>query len=348
MVLSVTQVVIVTGANSGIGKELVWLLLERNVNVIITCRTEEKIQATVDEMKERWKARAKDEPEMPRMTGFVMELCSVKSVTACVNSICQYLEEHRLRIAALVNNAGATFSQYERTELGLECTFHGNYLGPYLFTLALLPFIIKDANSLTEEEREAGIRIVNVSSSGHAYPTRGLKSLINDADPLNAITLLNSKDYFSGNFTTYGTSKLYNLWFSTSLQEYIDREYGTDFPVYVNALHPGVIHTDIARNLNWFTKNIILPIMKLFILETPSGASGMLYLTLCKEEKSRGKYFVRVGDAKNLQEIGKAKLEVPSKLGQDDEIRKKFMAITQNFLSAKVEGLSPPCLVNLS
>ena len=343
---SLQSVIIVTGANVGIGKELVWLLLERQKNVIITCRSEEKIQSTIEEMKARWKTKnpSTDGAEMPRMNGFVLELCQVETVQKCVEDIQKYLKENNCKVAALVNNAGANFTTFETTSLNLERTFHGNHLGPYLFTLGLLPTLVEHAEELKgkdTEEDKMGVRIVNVSSAGHSYPIKNVKAILDDAsDPLDAVKAFNSAENFSGMFKTYGTSKLFNLWFARSLQEYIDAKYGADFPLYVSSLHPGVIKSEISRNMNaWFAKNVILPVFSLFLLNTPSGASGMLYLALSPEAHPRGDYYVRVSDPKTTSDFGQAKAVTPTKLAQDAETRKKFMVATQKYVAANLQTL---------
>lgn len=82
-----------------------------------------------------------------------LDLTSFKSIRFCAKKLLQ--EEEQINI--LLNNAGIMFCPESRTEDGFEMQFGTNHLGHFLFTLLLLPKIIKSAPS----------RIINVSSVGH-------------------------------------------------------------------------------------------------------------------------------------------------------------------------------------
>lgn len=113
---------------------------------------------------------------------------------------------------------------YSETKQGFEIQFQTNYLAHYLLTRLLLPTLVS-----TAEESPAGtVRIVNVSSDGHAKlaPKEGI--LFDDK--------CHAKD--AGTWTRYGMSKLANVLHTKELA----RRYGGNGIVAV-CLHPGTVKT---------------------------------------------------------------------------------------------------------
>jgi len=136
------KICIVTGSNSGIGKETALALAKMSAAVVMVVRSRERGE----------KARAEIVKETGNDATRVM-ICDVSSM----DSIRKFAKEfknayHRLDV--LVNNAGAFFSKRQTTVDGFEQTLAVNYLGPFLLTHELLPLLKSSAPS----------RIVNVGS----------------------------------------------------------------------------------------------------------------------------------------------------------------------------------------
>ena len=130
------------------------------------------------------------------------------------------VREQMPRLDVLVNNAGAIFLSNRRSVDGIEMTFALNHLGYYLLTTLLLD-LMKDSTLA---------RIVNVSSSSHfSAGNFRLEDL--------------PKPGSNGGYRAYGRSKLCNILFTYELARRLE---GSD--VTVNALHPGLVRTNIARN----------------------------------------------------------------------------------------------------
>lgn len=161
----------------------------------------------------------------------------------------------------LINNA-AIGCDRSLTVDGYEIQFATNHLGPFLLTNLLLDRLRSSAPS----------RIVVVSSRAH------LKSFINRED------LMNEKSYTG--MKVYGQTKLANVLFSRELSK---RLVGTS--VTVNSLHPGLVNTEIFRNLPGWQKAILWPI--LLVAKTPkAGAQTTLTVALDPAfEGVSGKYF---------------------------------------------------------
>nr|XP_014281382.2 retinol dehydrogenase 12-like [Halyomorpha halys] len=129
-------------------------------------------------------------------------------------------EEGSMEIPAL----GLLMDFHSVTDDGFEAHFGTNHLGHFLLTLLLLPIMIKSGPS----------RIINVSSSGHKY-----------CDSLYFEALNMEKNYNPS--TPYGRSKLANILFTLELAKRLE---GTE--VKAVTLHPGVVYTEISRNLFTF------------------------------------------------------------------------------------------------
>jgi retinol dehydrogenase-12 len=212
------RVAIITGGNSGIGRETALQLAAKGMRVFITCRTRAKGQSVVKELREK--------TGNPDIECLVLELGDFDSVHSCAREFLQL----DLPLHLLVNNAGIAV-QRGLTASGFELAFGTNHLGPFLFTSLLIERMLKSAPG----------RIVFVSSMGH-FDSKGI-----DFEAVCKTTRSQSgvKEYYD--------SKLANLLFSNELSRRLE---GTGVRTY--ALHPGVVATGIWRRLpkpiGWFAK----------------------------------------------------------------------------------------------
>ncbi|TFG97868.1 SDR family NAD(P)-dependent oxidoreductase [Candidatus Thorarchaeota archaeon] len=120
---------IVTGSNSGIGKETALALAEMGATVIMAVRNLERGQVALDYILQEVK-----EPHIELMQCDVASKSSIESFASEFKSKFDSLH-------VLVNNAGAVFSKRQVTEEGFERTLAVNYLGPLLLTRELLPLL---------------------------------------------------------------------------------------------------------------------------------------------------------------------------------------------------------------
>lgn len=184
-----------------------------------------------------------------------IDLASQRSIRDFV----QDFESRFSRLDVLVNNAGLVPGQRALTADGLELQFGVNHLGPYLLTRLLLPRLQAAAPS----------RIVVVSSSVH----RRTKLDFDD--------LQGEKSYST--MGTYAKSKLANMMFVHALAK---RLQGTG--VTVNGLHPGVVATQLAREM----PGPFRLLAKLFFTTPEKGARTSLYLATSPDVAgTSGKYF---------------------------------------------------------
>jgi NAD(P)-dependent dehydrogenase (short-subunit alcohol dehydrogenase family) len=117
------RVAVVTGANSGIGKEIARGLARLGATVILACRSVERGEAAAAEIRRELPEAALEVRPLD-----VVDFGSVERFAAGLD-----------RVDILVNNAGAWFGKRTETPDGVEATWATNVLGPFSLTLALQP-----------------------------------------------------------------------------------------------------------------------------------------------------------------------------------------------------------------
>jgi NAD(P)-dependent dehydrogenase (short-subunit alcohol dehydrogenase family) len=175
------KVCIVTGSNSGIGKETTLALASKGTTVVMAVRNQERGQ------------RARD--DIINITGNTttdLMICDVSSTSSIKSFAKEFMSKYN-RLDVLINNAGAVFYKRQTTVDGLESTFEVDYLGPFLLTHELLPLLKSSAPS----------RIVNLSSGLHK------------SGKLNLDELQSEKSY--GGMRVYANAKLMILMFTYAL-----------------------------------------------------------------------------------------------------------------------------------
>ena len=174
-------------------------------------------------------------------------------------SLAQEFKQNHNRLDVLVNNAGVILTRRQVTEDGLESTFAINHLAYFLLTNLLLDLI----------KQSAPARIVNVSSTVHKSATIDFNDL-------------QSERSYSA-MRAYGQSKLANVLFTYELARRLEGS-----RVTVNCLHPGVIATNIFRDIS----GVVGAAAKLFLKNPRRGAETSIYLATSPEvEGVTGKYF---------------------------------------------------------
>lgn len=195
------RVVVVTGANSGLGLETARVLALRGATVIMACRSEQKAQNAAAGIR-----ALHPKGEVVPMT---LDLGDLESVKAFADAFRARYD----RLDILVNNAGIMIPPLGRTAQGFETQFGVNHLGHFALSAALLPLL----------ERTGGARVVTVSSFAHRFGELNLADANWHARPYAPMP-------------AYGQSKLANLLFTYELQRRLNAA-GKD--VMAVAAHPG-------------------------------------------------------------------------------------------------------------
>lgn len=256
------KVVVVTGANSGIGLETARALARDGARVVLTARDEARGEAARRAVQE-----SAGHDDVALLLGDFARLSDVRRLGL-------ELRQRYPRVDVLVNNAGLILDERRLTEDGYETTFQVNHLAPFLLTALLLPSL----------RAAAPARIVNVSSGAH--PAGG---------PLDFDDLMAEQGY-SG-FRVYARTKLANILFTKELSRRYSGEGISTF-----ALHPGAVATGFARDgdtRGWFYYGwrLVTP----FLLSPARGARTSIHCARTPGlEAHSGRYFVRSKPSRTL------------------------------------------------
>jgi retinol dehydrogenase 12 len=245
---------VVTGANSGIGKETALGLARMGARVVLVCRNQEKGQQAFEDIR--------NGSGSAQIDLLIADMSSFASVRALAEQICQRYP----RLDVLINNAGTAIVRRAASADGIELTVAGNHLGPALLTLLLLDRLKSSAPS----------RIVNVSSEAHRSARLDLNDIQFATRPYNGLG-------------AYGQSKLLMNAFTFELAR---RLQGTG--VTVNCLHPGVVATNIWPTDAPLILRVIMTVAKPFMLTPKRGAQTSIYLATSPEVATvSGEYFIK-------------------------------------------------------
>lgn len=294
------KVIIVTGANSGIGLETARQLAKQGAHVVLACRrldqAESAIQATVA-----------DHPDA-RMEAMHLDLGSLSSVRSFAGA---YLEAHD-RLDALVNNAGVMNTGEGKTADGFETQLGVNHLGHFLLTELLLDVLQASAPS----------RVVCLSSCYHDK-AMGKDGFI-DFDDLNFET----RPY--NGWTAYAQSKLANLLHAKELAKRLE---GTG--VIAASVHPGWVRTDLARNtMPLFVQNYIMrPVLGMMgMIEPWQGAQTSLHAILA-DDLEPGAYYSQTGVYRDKSaNAGGWPLHSPNPAAHDDTVAARLYDVSKELV----------------
>jgi len=196
---------------------------------------------------------------------FIADLSSQQAIRQFIDAFKRKYEN----LHVLINNAGVVLKKRTLTFDGIETNFAVKYLAPFLLSNLLLDILKKSSPS----------RIINVTSGLH-------KNATIDFDDLQS-----EKAYSA--FGTYGKSKLALVLFTYELSRRLE---GTN--ISVNILHPGVVSTNLGRDMNAFMRGF----QKIFFKSPKKGAETSIYLASSPDvEGVTGKYFINKKEAKSSE-----------------------------------------------
>ncbi|TFF95380.1 MAG: SDR family oxidoreductase [Promethearchaeota archaeon] len=178
--------VMITGANSGIGKQTGIDLAKMGATIIMIARNKERAFAALEEIKEASKSE--------KIDLFIADLSDQDSIRSMVKNF----KKNYKKLDVLINNAGIMLTKRRSTKEGYEMTLATNHLGHFLLTSLLLQTLIKSAPA----------RIINVSSVAHKFGNL-------DFDDLQL------EENFNG-LLAYGNSKLANIMFTYALARHLE------------------------------------------------------------------------------------------------------------------------------
>ncbi len=195
------------------------------------------------------------------------ELADPASVRACVAEV----KRQGLKLDAIIANAGIMALPKLEKAFGYELQFFTNHIGHFMLVTGLL-------EQLTDEGR-----VVMLTSSAHSMAPKGGIEFDN---------LSGDKDY--GAWKMYGQSKMANLLFAKELARRFEGTKKT-----ANAVHPGVIRTNLSRHMNPVANSVFGVFGSLFQKSVPQGTATEVYVAASpKAAGVTGKYWADVNVAK--------------------------------------------------
>mmetsp|Transcript_2861 Transcript_2861/g.8729 ORF Transcript_2861/g.8729 Transcript_2861/m.8729 type:complete len:304 (+) Transcript_2861:73-984(+) len=243
------KVAVVTGGNSGLGKETAKVLAAAGAKVIITCRSKQKGEATVRELR-------------PFISGVVdyevADLSSLESVRSCAKRLLATGQA----IDYLILNAGVMCLPLEASVDGIpEMHFATNHIGHFLLTVLLLPLL----------KRSSSARVVAVSSLTCVFDQLDLS----DID-------FKRRGYAS--LAAYAASKECNMLFVLELSRRL--QHWSNFSAF--GVHPGDIGTSISQRmykiLQLLHHYLVSPLL---LLSLEAGTRTILYAATSPTLKGR-------------------------------------------------------------
>jgi len=291
--------VIITGANSGLGKESAFALAKLGAEIVLAVRDTNKGQSVKNQILNQTPSAVIEVAALD-----LMDLDSVQKFAA---------SQSTKPIDVLLNNAGIMAVPFEKTKDGFESQMGTNHLGHFLLTELLFDAISRGSNP----------RIVNVSSSAHRLG----KLKTGDINELNV-----SKENYSP-WTVYGNSKLANLLFTNEL---VRRLKLVNSNITVAVAHPGYANTNLqlvaATKRSGIRKSVELAVTKFMnTIFGQSAANGALpQIAACTwVDIQSGDY---LGPRGLFESRGKPKKVKMNKAAQDIELAKRVWRTSEELL----------------
>jgi NAD(P)-dependent dehydrogenase (short-subunit alcohol dehydrogenase family) len=230
------KIIVITGANNGIGYESAREFSRKGAEVIVASRDANKAAQAIESIQ-------KEIPDA-KLKFIELNLASLASI----RDFAETFKSSYDQLDILLNNAGIMMVPYGKTIDGFENTIGTNHLGHFALTGLLLDRLSKTP----------GARVVNVSSNAHHGGEMDFDDLLYE----------NQSTYTPMN--AYGRSKLANLLFTYELQR---RFKAQNIDVLVLASHPGISSTGLADHLfpslfAW----LLQPLMKVIFQSSAMGA----------------------------------------------------------------------------
>lgn len=234
------KVIVVTGANSGLGFWTCYHLVNKGATVVMGCRNEGKAEEARKEILSKVAPGAED-----RLVFIPLDLADLD----CVRKFANAFKLKFQRLDSLILNAGIMASPYGLSKQGIQMQFAVNHLGHFFLTKLLKDVLIQTKPST----------VVSLSSSAHygfkwsmqnVVPTilSSFKKPLYDSfagDTEDFLQKLNDKSKYGG-LDHYNHSKLCNILFA---QEFHDRLRAQGVKhVFVNSVHPGGVATQLPKH----------------------------------------------------------------------------------------------------
>ncbi|GAB3571355.1 SDR family oxidoreductase [Hymenobacter daeguensis] len=248
------QIVLVTGATSGIGEVTATALAKMGAHVVLLARSADKAAATQQKIK-----AAAGHDQVDVLLADLADLGQVRRAAA-------EFKARYPRLDVLVNNAGLILgAERRRSPDGYELGLATNHLGPFLLTSLLFDKL----------QASPAARVVNVASTVYRMARPDFADFQSE------------KNY--GALAVYANTKLYNIMFTQELARRL-RAHGIA-NVTTNALHPGVVASSFGSGAHGLM-SVLVQLGRPFMISPEQGAETNIFLASAPEVATiSGGYF---------------------------------------------------------
>lgn len=288
-----SKVVIVTGANRGIGYAVAKHLYYHNATVYLCARDEAKATEAIDRIKSQAEkdaylkkaGKALGSIQEGRLAFLHLDLADPKSVKETAE---QFMKTEE-RLDVLINNAAFSMAPYEIVQgFDVQKVFLVNYISTFVFTLALMPVLKK-----TAVQPGSDVRVVITGSDAYRQYASDPNIKFKEISDFNQ----EFKDQWFSSLHRYGLSKLALVLFNSVLQK---RLVAQDLNILCLCIHPGVVNTFADR-----IPFLIRPLFSLLAKSVDEGGFNSCFAAFSplpreKYEEFKGKYLTPVGKIAGL------------------------------------------------
>lgn len=295
------SVVVITGANSGIGFEAARALAGAGAHVVLGCRNPTAGAAARD--------RIRDEHGAASVEFAALDLADLTSVRAFVDAF----RERHARLDVLVNNAGVMALPHRRTADGFEMQLGTNHLGHFALTGLLFERLLATPRS----------RVVTVSSRAHELGRMRFEDLQGE------------RRYYP--WLAYGQSKLANLLFAYELARKLEAR---ALDVTSIACHPGYADTNLQSGAarlarSSFREGAWRVVNRTFAQSTAMGALPTLYAAFAEDVRA-GDF---IGPGGLLELRGHPVKVTSNRRSHDRETAARLWSVSEELTGVRFEAL---------
>ena len=247
------NLVVITGATSGIGYETARLYASRGADLLCINRNEEKSKKLKNEIEQEFKVSCRYH---------IADFSKLSDIHAAAKMLAKLPQ----KIDIIIHNAGVFNTKRQFTSDGIEEVFQVNYLASFIIN-----------HTIREKLKQQGkARIIFVNSEGHRFALAGLR-----LDDLGW-----NHQHYTG-LKSYGSAKTAQM-----LSMYPFTEYFSGTGVTMNAMHPADVKTNMGENngrvYRFFKHNLINRSAR----DPKISAKALYYLGVAEELSSvTGKFF---------------------------------------------------------
>lgn len=329
-----SKVAIVTGSNSGVGKETARQLALHGANVHLACRNPKKAEEAAKDIQSSLDSKESHSDEGDPKGGPKYSGGSVHADQAVdlsdVRAVQNYAENFKKgndRLDILICNAAIVPPEFTKGKSPeLEVAFVTSHLSHMLMIDQFLPLLQSTARKQQEETGKSDVRIVIVAADVTGYVDNRLLNPMKVSEEWLINDIAEQKETYGA--SAYLRTKICNVLFTRKLAQKLGDP--KDNGVRVNVIHPGVISTEIFHSRSHDDKN---PDSKpglgerlvrkafnsnLISMPPPKGAWNSLYAACAaevQEKNYQGEYFFPWGNRRTPDIC---------KIGKDDSVAQKL------------------------